>query len=496
MTAMRNLPSCDAIVIGSGFGGAFAADTLVNAGLRVLLIERGPWRDTAPVRAAGIEQRSPLPRGRHAATHLLRRLEAPLLPGGALQMHAHGLFDIHLSRELSVVCSSGVGGGSHVYSAMNTRPAVARYWHNRADGVDDAGMQAHYDAVIARMGARAPRAGDEIPNFTGTRFCNDSDFTADVEQPAMGFDYTSRKFSANSYFGSADGGKVTLDALLLAPALQRGLTLLDLHEAVAIRRAAGGGWIVSLRNHRDGSYSHIQAPKVLLAAGTLNTLRLLFASRAQGALGELPALGLGIGGNGDSIGWWARNDAGADYSLGTPCHGRFALRGEEDGPYITSFGVNGIDDLPLPRALRNRLRRDLILVGMGADEANGFANWRNGRMQMHYSREANPVLAQLQASFARIAARSGKRVFALAPFPVTVHPLGGARVDDNPRRGLVNGRGEVHGLPGLFVADGAALPAAPGSPPSMSIAAWARHVASGIARHGQVVTEKRREYSV
>ena len=33
----------DAIVIGSGFGGAMAAHILVNAGQRVLMIERGGW---------------------------------------------------------------------------------------------------------------------------------------------------------------------------------------------------------------------------------------------------------------------------------------------------------------------------------------------------------------------------------------------------------------------------------------------------------------------
>lgn len=484
MTAMmQGSPQhLDALVIGSGFGGAFAAEALVNAGLRVALIERGPWRDTAPVRAAGAAARSPLPHGRHAATHLLRRLSAPLLPARGLSLHTHGLFDLHLERELSVVCSSGVGGGSHVYSAMNTRAAVARYWENRADGLDDAGMARHYDTAIARMGARTPRADDGIPNFTGTRFAQDPLFTGDLEQPAMGVDFANRSFTSNSYFGSADGSKVTLDAQLLLPAIRRGLTVLDLHEAVDLGRDDRGGWRVTLRDHRDGSYRHLRAPRLLLAAGTLNTLRLLFAARAAGALGAMQALGLGVGGNGDSIGWWARNDAGADYSRGTPCHGRFALRGQEDGPYITSFGVNGIDELPLPRALRERLKRDIVLVGMGADEANGFARWQDGRLRFHYSREANPVLARLQDSFAAIARASGKPVYALPRFPVTVHPLGGARVDDNPARGVVNGRGEAHGLPGLYIADGSALPAAPGSPPSMSIAAWALHVAAGIAR--------------
>ena len=62
----------DALIIGSGFGGAFAADALVSAGLRVAMVERGPWRDTDPVRAAGIAERSPLPHGRHCLLYTSR----------------------------------------------------------------------------------------------------------------------------------------------------------------------------------------------------------------------------------------------------------------------------------------------------------------------------------------------------------------------------------------------------------------------------------------
>lgn len=476
----------DAIIIGSGFGGAFAADHLVAAGLRVLLVERGPWRDTAPVRAASITRRSPLPHGRHALTHLVRRVGAPFLPAAGIAPHAHGLFDIHLERDMTVVASNSVGGGSHVYSSMNTRPAVDGFWDNRADGVSTAGMTTHYDHAIARMGARPPRHGEQIPNFTGDRLANHPLLHADpsLEQPAMGFRFQQGSFRSNSYFGNADGSKVTLDELLLVPARERGLEVLDLHEAVDIGRTAQG-WRVSLYNHEDGRYRHLAAPRVLLGAGTLNSLRLLFAARARGALGTLPALGLGFGGNGDSLGYWACNDAGADYSLGAPCHGRFSLRdAPADEPYLTAFGLNGIDELPLPRMLRARLKRDLIVVAMGADEANGFASWRNGRLRFHYNAEANPVLGRIAATFAQLARLSGKPVYSPQRYPVTVHPLGGARVDDNPRRGVVDGNGNVHGLPGLHVVDASALPGAPGAPPSMSIAAWALHVAHGIARHG------------
>src|SRR5262245_9932559 len=40
--------SFDAIIIGSGFGGAFAANVLVEAGWSVLLIERGRWVPRGP----------------------------------------------------------------------------------------------------------------------------------------------------------------------------------------------------------------------------------------------------------------------------------------------------------------------------------------------------------------------------------------------------------------------------------------------------------------
>ena len=40
----------DALIIGSGFGGAMAAHRLVRAGWRVLLLERGDWVLPRPVR--------------------------------------------------------------------------------------------------------------------------------------------------------------------------------------------------------------------------------------------------------------------------------------------------------------------------------------------------------------------------------------------------------------------------------------------------------------
>ena len=51
---------------------------------------------------------------------------------------------------------------------------------------------------------------------------------------------------------------------------------------------------------------------------------------------------------------------------------------------------------------------------------------------------------------------------------------------------VVDSNGEVFDNPGLYVADAAALPRAPAGPPSMTIAAWANHLATRfIERHAK-----------
>lgn len=475
----------DAIIVGSGFGGSFSAERLIAAGLRVAMIERGPWRDSTGVRNAGILQRQPFPQGRHMLSHFVSRISSPQLPASGWVTHANGLYDLHLQRDINVLCSSSVGGGSQVYTAMNVAPAVDGFWDARADGLDNVQMQQITAACIDRMGARAPTLADQIPNFIGQRFADDAPFAAHPDQPAMSYNLAQGSFRSNSFFGCESSDKKTLDVHILLPLIARGLQLFDQHEVVTFECTAQGHWRVTLLDRRSDSYRQLQAPRLILAAGTLNTLRLLFGARAAGAIGALPALGLGFGGNGDSLAYWALKDVNADYSIGTPCHGRFVIRGREtDCPDLTSYGISGVDHLLLPQRARQWLKQGVLVVGMGADEANGQVTWRNNRLRITYSAQANPILGKLHQTFDDIAKLSGKKVYHLPRLTLTVHPLGGARVDDNPRRGVVDGCGQVHQHPGLYVADGSALPAAPGAPPSMPIAAWATHVASRIAAQG------------
>nr|WP_255612574.1 GMC oxidoreductase [Alcanivorax sp. 1008] len=117
---------------------------------------------------------------------------------------------------------------------------------------------------------------------------------------------------------------------------------------------------------------------------------------------------------------------------------------------------------------------------MGADQGDGTASWQGSRLKLNYPQRNSSVLADIYTAFDRISSLSGKKVYFLRDRPITVHPFGGARLGQSTADSVINACGEVHDIPGLFIADGSALPAAPGVPPSMTIAAWAGHIAAQL----------------
>jgi cholesterol oxidase len=60
--------------------------------------------------------------------------------------------------------------------------------------------------------------------------------------------------------------------------------------------------------------------------------------------------------------------------------------------------------------------------------------------------------------------------------------MGGACVGKLEQGGVVDAGGEVHGNPGLFVADSTALPAVIAAPPTQTIGSWAENVAKRLTR--------------
>ena len=503
MTRLDNELQHDAgvIVVGSGFGGSVAASRLVDAGKSVLLLERGPWRDTLPVREAGIANTKPLPRT-GGMMSVLRSLHPPFGPKRGIRLNKSGFLEMWIGRGVKAVCTSAVGGGSHIWAAMLERPPEG-FWNGRAAGLDDAVMAGHYERTVQElMGVQPPDAA-RVPNHTDHAWEGEDYFTplGGGEQPPMAILYPGADDTAtpqtdergivrmpmdfsrdHGMFGSPDGSKSTVDAIYLLPAMQKGLVVRPMCEVRAIFRQGKEGYRVKVHDLDNRQDMLLSAPEVVLAAGTMNTNHLLLHSRRKGGLDALPGLGKGFGANGDLIGSWpVPGDGSRDSVLGPPAHGRVKIKGHEDGSYII---LAAGDTPPVPGFLYAKARakagRAFDVVAMSQDAADGQIRMDKATMSFSFSMSGSPSYAATMRAFETLGELSGRPVRFDAGSVMTAHPMGGCRISDDTTQGVVDGAGQVHGYPGLYIADASVFPQPVGVPPSLSIAAWASHVAEGV----------------
>jgi cholesterol oxidase len=493
-----NTQVAETVVIGSGFAGSVVAAKLTDAGQQVTMLERGPWRDTDAVRKQGITETAPLPQNRHLLSHGFHRINHPRLPGGSLRLKRDGFFELQVADGLDILCTSNVGGGSHVYGGLNMRPAAA-YWDNHHQLIDDDCMARHYDFIFEKMGSIKLQA-NTYPNMFPDRMRDSGLFISDARafEIPVGLSVTPQtdhaSMSASGLLGSRDGLKTTMDCLFLLPALRKGLTLKDRCEVLGLYRVDEGARVRYRIHYRDaeGKNTDLLAERLVLAAGTLNTLRLLLKSRDElRGLQAMPALGKRISGNADFAAYWQCGKPGDDISVGLPTRGQVLLRNQDDWrsdhswPDIVEGSLPYSAHLPPLPMLRRFARLGSLLATMGDDGMPGHASWhpRKG-LQINYPAENVAFFQTAKQALDTVADISG---MPLKHFPkaMSMHPMGGACLADNEIEGVVDYRGAVYGQPNLYIADGSVMPAALGVAPSMSIAAWAGNVAEQLinARH-------------
>jgi len=157
----------------------------------------------------------------------------------------------------------------------------------------------------------------------------------------------------NSFLGSPSGAKTTLDFTFIWPAVQQGLVVKDLCEALAITRLEeapdGMRYEVRYKNHHTGATEAVQAQHVIVAAGGLNTTRLLLRSRdVTKGLKGMPRLGREFSGNGDFFGVWKEN-SDRDLSRGMPIAAPFRLHDSTNSRVIVLRAhIQGLQYVPAP----------------------------------------------------------------------------------------------------------------------------------------------------
>jgi cholesterol oxidase len=278
----------------------------------------------------------------------------------------------------------------------------------------------------------------------------------------------------------------------------------------------------------------IAADRLVLCAGTLgSTYLLLKFARAAGGVSE--RLGHGFSGNGDLL-TFAHSARGASGPrLLAPTHGPVitsAIHPPLDAELTEALYY--IEDAGLPefaawlleaahaggvlrrfarlvvRRVRAQLRRSPVteigsqigqligagersgsmmpLLGMGMDVPEGTMYLRpvDGRDYLALdwpNRASAGFFDALTARSRDIAEAMGARLMEnplkkLFGRLVTVHPLGGCAMGENPAEGVVDSYCRVHGWPGLYVADGSVMPGPVGPNPSLTIAAIADRAAT------------------
>lgn len=530
--------NCDCVVIGSGFGGAVSALRLSEAGLKVIVLERGR-------RWAGKNLLKQAPQLRRDAEPFPELGEAKFFWGRNVWRpwkRRLGLFEVRQMTNLQGLTGAGVGGGSliwanvvieapeHIFDADwpkdITRAELEKYYR-RAEPFLSPKFVPGTPGVLSqkkRRNRRAEALKDAAqklgkpwrPVRVAVNFDDASKAQSNGHGKAMqmGCDFTS---CGKCSSGCTQNAKNSVDLTYLARAESLGAEVWARHEVVRIEAIAAANadgtssakYRVHYRRYReDGaveSADFIEAGKVIVSAGTFGSTELLLKAKANGDLPNLSdALGTKFSINGNVLGGAVKPGVAAVDS--------------EPGPQIASMvefsknvvvedfanpswteGIVGAGQvtrltsflralLGFPKKSKGLPKDLLVYVGVGKDSARGrlklnalgqlCLSWPGGLRN-------EPVIKDLHEAMTQLASAQNRKyvpdVFSTFGRAFTYHPLGGCPMGASSENGVVDSYGRVFGYDGLYIADGSIVPTAIGRNPAFTISALAERIAQQIA---------------
>jgi len=518
----------DYVVIGSGFGGSVAALRLAQKGYRVAVVEAGQrWSaETLPTTSWATR----------------KYLWQPALG-------CYGLQRMDLLDHILSVGGAGVGGGSLIYGNTLYTPLPPFFetpWIRRLGGasawrpfyelagkmmgVTDNPRLFEPDRVLRETAAEYGREDTFAPSPVGVCFGDPDQDQPDPYFFGEGPQRRGCSFCGACFVGCRHGAKNSLDRNYLFHAERLGVTVIAETEITAIEpRSADGG--AGYRLHAKGtsrrldrSEQVIEAGAVVVAAGVLGSLRLLWRSKLAGYLPRLSSqLGEGVRTNGEAILAVLNRDRDTDWSQGLAAsssvfpdeHTQVQVdrypAGSDHLALLSTLLVDGGGSIPRPLrwlgALLRRpgdwlrlalpfgfARRSAILVVMQDLESSlrivpKDRRPRRGPVALRTEatgKSRAPTYLPIANDFARRMARrvNGIAISALTEVvldrPVTAHILGGNLLAESPAAGVVDTQQRAFGYPNLMVCDGSVIPTNLGVNPALSILAFTERAMSFI----------------
>ena len=471
----------DVIVVGTGYGGASAAESLASAGLKVGILERGTWW-------GGFEGHRTLP---ETIPQIVAALALLNLSGFgrslSMPLFRRGLLEFSLHSGTIVVNSSAVGGNSVVSGAYLQRPA-AQFYKALPPELTEAELAPHY-ARLERALQVSPGPQDERRLAVITALSDKQKWTIGPTPQAIRWtsDDPATKPPCTEcnrcMFSCNVGAKLGMDRTLIPTAIKAGAVLRDLCTVQTVQPIPGG-YEVRFQDVREGRSGVLRARRVVMSAGTLNTLKILLRSSANG-LGPIPNLGHRFSMAGDTVEVYrvpreslSKEIKGhiMDAQIRVPGAGN-----EFDHQILMPTGPV----IPGSWLLRTLQRSAIVLFGFGPDAMDGQVSWKGRSVVVRH--EPQEVVRRIQASLDGIAQVLGRKKSPRQPGPgkrvrpwLSFHPLGGCCMATDASRGVVDFKGEVFGHPGLYVADASVFPTMTIAGPQLTVSALASWIAARI----------------
>jgi choline dehydrogenase-like flavoprotein len=479
-----NASSCDAIVVGSGAGGAFAARELARAGLDTVIVEEGERWTVDRIRDA----------------HPLDRFSGIYRDGGTTMALGNPPIALPLGR--------AVGGTTVINSGTCFQPpgAVVTAWHRQ------------HGLALAEPELLGPRLADvEATIGVAPALADVLGRNGELAlEGAAALDWQSAPLRRNApgcrgacqcAIGCPNNAKGGVHLNALPQACEAGARIAT---GLRVQRVLSeGGRATGVAAQRaDGSDVRVSAPLVVVAGGAIPTPPLLRRSglgahpRLGRNLSIHPATGITASFDEEVVPW-----SGVMQSVGIEeLHEREGVLIEATGspPGMGAISAPGYGTHLLRRL--DRAANTATLGAMIADEPSGrvfgsrtpivsykLAKRDERRLAIAIEAMAKVMLAagasEVELAGGIPAVRSeaelegampglDARRLRLAGF----HPTGSVAAGSDPARHPVDPEGRLRGVDGVWVADGSILPSCPGVNPQVSIMALAAGVGEAASR--------------
>lgn len=488
----------DFVIIGSGFGGSVSAMRLAQKGYSVVVLEKGKR-----YRAQDFPKTN---------WKLRKYLWAPLIK-------CFGIQQITFLKGVMVLHGAGVGGGSLVYANTLMRPRKHVFqdpsWPQMTDWEKE--LEPHFVMAEKMLGV-ATNQLESNADFAMQKLAQSLNCPETYHPTEVGVYFSNEKQKNDPYF-SGDGpersgcvgcggcmvgcrfqAKNTLDYNYLYFAEKWGTQIIPNATVTMIAEDDERGYCVSYcdSDRWFAKEKKIRARKLIVAAGVLGTIKLLFQAKEKSV--TLPlisrALGNTVRTNGESLCGATALTSDTDYSqgiaIGSAIHPDQQTKIE---PVRYSAGSDALRFLALPMSLqlkkifslyrlRDWAKHTIILLIMQSSESKMRLRLGRRNLKAEVDREPMPSNLPIARTSAKLLADHiggiAQNVAAESLFnmPATAHILGGCLMGDSPETAVIDARHEVYNYPGLYVCDGSVVPANLGVNPSLTITALAERFAS------------------